>query len=128
MNSDYELYFLKEGIKAIVKDLISERSKKPRRRRKKPGGGLTDFGAQRHLNPKEWEISVSKELYQNDGDVADAAKDLGVAKRTLHLALQQNSKLKKAKDRAKKEDQDLKCMAKISLLVKASQHTQDLAL
>lgn len=49
--------------------------------------GITRFGALRRVDPVAWRAELDAALAAADGRVTDAARRLGIAPRTLHLAL-----------------------------------------
>jgi len=74
-----------------------------RRRRAKPGGGLTDLGALRRVNEREFIAKIRSALSSTDGDIEAAAKQLNVAASTLYLYLEEYSELQSAKKVAGEE-------------------------
>ena len=96
-----ELRLLRESIREIAAEIIAERRKS---RKKKPGGGLTDSGAKRHLDPEGWKADVKNELLKNGGDVHKTADSLGVAVRTLYKFMEDEPVLQRAKDKAAAEN------------------------
>ena len=71
--------------------------KSKRRRRAKPGGGLTDLGALRRVNEREFIAKIRSALSSTDGDVEVSAKQLGVAASTLYLYLEEYPELQSAR-------------------------------
>lgn len=71
--------------------------KSKRRRRAKPGGGLTDLGALRRVNEREFIAKIRIALSSNNGDVEATAKQLDIAASTLYLYLEEYSELQNAK-------------------------------
>ena len=86
---------LRDLINEVVKDFFLERRTK---RRRKPGGGLTDMGALRRLNPREYNAKVRTALVGGKGDIESASKDLDISSRTLYQALEDIPVLQKFKD------------------------------
>ena len=74
-----------------------------RRRRAKPGGGLTDLGALRRVNEREFIAKIRSALSSTNGDVEAAAKQLDIAASTLYLYLEEYSELQSAKKVAGEE-------------------------
>ena len=73
---------------------------------KKPGGGLTDFGAKKRLEPNEWHGDVSRAIAATGGDVESAADRLGIAGRTLYAALEDSPTLQSVKDATEKKEEE----------------------
>jgi len=96
-----ELNLLRESIREFTTEIIAERR---RARKKKPGGGLTDSGAKRHLDPEGWRADVKNALLRNGGDVHKTADSLGIAVRTLYKFMEDEPILQRAKDKAEGED------------------------
>ena len=91
---------LREMIRNIALDVLTEKRAK---KGKKPGGGLTDLGAQYHLDKATANRKAALLLRREEGDVEDAAQSLGVSKRTLYKYIQDNPPLKRAKERAERD-------------------------
>jgi len=81
--SDAEL--LREFIELVLE---RRHSKGKGERKKKPGGPRTDTGAIRQLNPEKFKTQVRAAVKDAGGDVKDAAKEMGVAKRTMYHYLE----------------------------------------
>ena len=86
-----------ELLREYVRELVVERRKK---RRKKPGGPPTRKGHERALNHAKFVDSVSATVKSTKGDVPDAARQLGVASRTLYHYLATDPGLSKVKTTA----------------------------
>lgn len=78
-------------LKTYIRCLLTEDS---------PGGGLTDLGALRRVNEREFIAKIRNALSSADGDVEAAANQLGIAASTLYLYLQENPELQGAKETA----------------------------
>jgi len=83
-------------LKTYIRCLLTEDS---------PGGGLTDLGALRRINEREFFAKIQSALSSTDGDVEAAADQLGVAASTLYLYLQENPSLQSAKETAEKSEE-----------------------
>jgi len=73
---------------------------------KKPGGGLTDLGALRRIQPLKWHGDVSRAISATGGDVADAADRLDISKRSLYAAIDDEPSLQTIKDEAEVEEEE----------------------
>jgi len=69
-----------------------------------PGGGLTDLGALRRVDEREFFAKIKSALSSSDGDVERAAKQLDIAASTLYLYIQQNPSLQSAKETSEKDE------------------------
>lgn len=81
--SDAEL--LKEFIELVLE---RRHSKGKGSRHKKPGGPRTTAGAIRQINPDKFKTQVRAAVKAAGGDVESAAKEVGVAKRTMYHYLE----------------------------------------
>lgn len=82
---------MRKLISEFVREVLAEKG------RGKPGGPLTKMGAIKKLHPAEFNSKVSSAVADADGDVEDAAEDLGVAPRTLYHYLDDVPALKSVK-------------------------------
>jgi len=89
---------LREAVRGILQNIILEKGKG------KPGGGLTDLGAMKRLEPLKWLATVRQAISTTDGDIDNAADSLEVSPRTVYAAIEDNSSLQSAKDQAEKEE------------------------
>jgi hypothetical protein len=90
--------------------LVLERrhSKGKGERKKKPGGPRTDIGAIRQLNPQKFTTQIRAAVKDADGDVGAAAREMGVAKRTMYHYLEDEPALNNVKTTADFEDEKAK--------------------
>lgn len=95
-DNEKQLAQLKKIIKEMVEQALLDEKKS--KSKTKPGGGLTDAGAQRRINKSAFMSMVRNAINSQDGDVEDAAKSVGVATRTLYGYLEDEPKLQKVKD------------------------------
>ena len=102
----YETMKIESLLKTYIHCLLAEdgsgeglhKGKRRRsRRRAKPGGGLTDLGALRRVNEREFIAKIRSALSSTDGDVEVSAKQLGVAASTLYLYLEEYPELQSAR-------------------------------
>jgi DNA-binding NtrC family response regulator len=93
---------LKTAIKNIILEILTERRKK----RKKPGGGLTNWGAKRRVQKLAFTGAVKGALDATSGDVKDAADRLDISPRTLYGYLEDEPSLQRAKERAAGDDDE----------------------
>jgi hypothetical protein len=82
-------------IRNLIRRLVTE---------EKPGGGLTDWGAERRVAKTDALADGRSAIEAAGGDVERAAEKLGIAPSTLYLAIQQEPSLEKSKEKADKND------------------------
>ena len=93
---------IRESVRSILRDIIVEK----KRRGKKPGGGLTRWGAERKIRKNVFRGKVGDAISVASGDVDSAAKRLGVAPRTLYGYIQDEPSLQKKKEDFEEEDEE----------------------
>ena len=94
---------MKNLILEYVREVLAEK-----RRNKKPGGPRTDLGAVKQLNPGEFSVKVKGAVDSAEGDVDDAADNLGVAARTLYHYLETEPDLASVKTSEEREGEEKK--------------------
>lgn len=77
--------------------LVLAEGKRKKKHKHKPGGPRTDVGAMRQLNHDAFIVKVRDTMSHEKGDVAKAAKRLGVSKRTMYHYLDDEAKLDSVK-------------------------------
>lgn len=98
------LILIEEFVKEALLQLQLEKRK--RARRKKPGGPRTDMGAWRQLNPEKFRNVVRSTMNSEQGNVSDAAGDLGVSTRTLYHYLEDEPLLRSVKTSTEREHEE----------------------
>lgn len=102
---------LRKIINEIAGEILEERKKKVRgrkKRKRKPGGGLTLWGARRKAVPTDALAQGRAALEAADGDVLAAADKLGVAPSTMYLAIQDEPSLERSKKQTEEESSSSK--------------------
>jgi len=72
----------------------------------KPGGGLTDLGAQKRLSRLKWSSQISAAIDAADGDIEKTADRLEVSPRTVYAALEDEPALQRKKDSADSDEEE----------------------
>lgn len=90
---------LREVIQGII---LSEK----RGGKRTPGGPRTDIGALRQLEPSTFVTQVKSAVKDHDGDADQAARELGVAKRTLYHYLNDEPALGSVETSGELDDDD----------------------
>lgn len=91
--------FIRETLKSS-NELLAERKKHRKKKRKVPGGPRTDAGAMKHLHPEKFATQARAAMTGAEGDVAVAARKMGVSKRTMYHYLQTTPTLRNVKTAA----------------------------
>ena len=94
MITEKEAHMLRESIRIIAEEIISERKRK---RKNKPGGPRTKIGALMQVYPEEAFSKIKNALRRRDGNVKDAAADLGVSPRTAYGYVGDDARLEKVR-------------------------------
>lgn len=84
-------------LRKLIREIILEK--------KKPGGGITKIGAKKIVDPSSADIEIRNALADEQGSVSDAAEKLDVSTRTLYNYIDDDSRLKRVKDKFEKEDE-----------------------
>ena len=87
-------------IAELVRECILAEKKK-----RKPGGPLTDMGAYKKINPDKFRSLVQTAMQATDGEVDDAADKIDVSTRSMYNYLKDPG-LKKIKTAAEKEEKE----------------------
>lgn len=87
-------------IAELVRECIIAEKKK-----RKPGGALTDMGAYKKINPDKFRSLVQTAMQATDGEVDDAADKIDVSTRSMYNYLKDPG-LKKIKTAAEKEEKE----------------------
>jgi len=94
---------MKNLILEYVREVLAEKQ-----RNKKPGGPRTNLGALKQLHPGEFSVKVRGAVDSADGDVENAANNLGVATRTLYHYLDSEPDLASVKTSEEREGEEKK--------------------
>ena len=89
-------------------DLIAELVREcvlAEKKKRKPGGALTDMGAYKKINPNKFRSLVQTAMQATDGEVDDAADKIDVSTRSMYNYLKDPG-LKKVKTAAEKEEKE----------------------
>ena len=87
-------------IAELVRECILAEKKK-----RKPGGALTDMGAYKKINPDKFRSLVQTAMQSTDGEVDDAADKIDVSTRSMYNYLKEPG-LKKIKTAAEREEKE----------------------
>lgn len=85
--------------------LVTEKKKRHHKKKKLPGGPRTDAGATKHLHPEKFAAAARAAMNGADGDVAAAARKMGVAKRTMYHYLETTPALRGVKTSSEISDE-----------------------
>jgi DNA-binding NtrC family response regulator len=102
---DENTLLLRTLIEETLQVVLNEK-KRRKKKGKKPGGGLTDLGAKRRLEPNAWHGDVSRAIAATGGDVEAAADRLDIAPRTLYNDLENYQTLQSVKDDAQQKEKE----------------------
>lgn len=94
-------------MKELIEELVREFLFLERKRKKKPGGGLTRMGALRKINPDQFKNLVRGAMRTARGDVDTAANKVDVSPRRMYDYLNEPG-LTKIKSTSEKEEEKRK--------------------
>jgi hypothetical protein len=97
MNNKRMLSNLRVLIRELVKESFLNEDDKP-------GGGLTQFGAEYKIQRSDAISDAMKALAASDGNAREAAKTLGISARRMYDYINMSSKLEKAQDKFQDEE------------------------